>query len=592
MNKSIFYLIFFGVISLTIWSCEEFLDEESVDPDKIITEEDIAESDALVEEGNAELENVFSELYDSDEPDSVQGLLDMVDFTDAYDSFDEARTVNPENYDAHLGASLTGLLQVTQDQSFRDMVDSWDNYFANTTPFEVEQSESQILGRNGFGLPISQEGMQIPISSFVGVPLNMAKITQEDVPQLSDLQTVISSVLLPYVDQGITSLNLIEDLPDSIEFVFTVSTEMQPDVESGELELDLTEVYLMNMMMHALKGVLNTMLAYNFDFVTHDAAGIEAELNLNSDFATLKSDGAERLAVAFTAMNTAIDKFEAAVTYNYNETDDDFDDLIPRIDQDEYLDVIEGLQDARDVLNQPSWIIDEGCDDYGYGYDYDGYGYGDSTGYDGYDYYDGDCDEDSIQVDIQQFWVNPISDMKQMIPSYTIAAALDTSYDWDGENGDFDDEWTFVRPDEDACPGNDWYFQARISGNPENENDSASYHYYGCPPDGLEDTLRNLYNNLLDEYSSVDYLQVSVDYWYDDDYGVAFTLGEAYWWAEWEDEEVYSYPVITWDADTYDEWKNGWPDPTFNGFFPTWTADDLMEFLGFEDGDDWDKTWD
>ena len=580
MNKSIFYLIFFGIISLSIWSCEEFLDEESVDPDKIITEEDIAESDALVEEGNVELENVFSELYDSDEPDSVQGLLDMVDFTDAYDSFDEARTVNPENYDAHLGASLTGLLQVTQDQSFRDMVDSWDNYFANTTPFEVEQSESQILGRNGFGLPISQEGMQIPISSFVGVPLNMAKITQEDVPQLSDLQTVISSVLLPYIDQGITSLNLIEDLPDSIEFVFTVSTEMQPDVESGELELDLTEVYLMNMMMHALKGVLNTMLAYNFDFVTHDAAGIEAELNLNSDFATLKSDGAERLAVAFTAMNTAIDKFEAAVTYNYNETDDDFDDLIPRIDQDEYLDVIEGIQDARDVLNQPSWIIDEECDDYGYDYD-------------GYYYYI--CDEDSMQVDIQQFWVNPISDMKQMIPSYTIAAALDSSWDWDGENGHLYDEWTFVRPGEDDCQGwNDYYFEGRVYGEPIDENDSASYYYYGCPPDGLEDTLRNLYNNLLDEYSSVNNLQVSMYYNYNMvDYGETFTLGEANWWAEWEYiEGVYSYPVITWDADTYDEWKNGWPDPTFNGLFPTWTADDLMEFLDFEDGDDWDKTWD
>ena len=584
MNKSIFYLIFFGIISLSIWSCEEFLDEESVDPDKIITEEDIAESDALVDEGNVELENVFSELYDSDEPDSVQGLLDMVDFSDAYDSFDEARTVNPENYDAHLGASLTGLLQVTQDQSFRDMVDSWDNYFANTTPFEVEQSESQILGRNGFGLPISQEGMQIPISSFVGVPLNMAKITQEDVPQLSDLQTVISSVLLPYIDQGITSLNLIEDLPDSIEFVFTVSTEMQPDVESGELELDLTEVYLMNMMMHALKGVLNTMLAYNFDFVTHDAAGIESELNLNSDFATLKSDGAERLAVAFTAMNTAIDKFEAAVTYNYNETDDDFDDLIPRIDQDEYLDVIEGIQDARDILNQPSWIIDEGCDE---DYYYD-------------DYYYDNCNEDSIQVDIQQFWVNPISDMKQMIPSYTIAAALDSSWDWDYEYGHLYDEWTFVRPGEDDCGGWGDYFEAEITGSPNDPNDTGGhYWYYGCPPEGIEDTLQNLYNNLVDEHFSVinngatSYIRVWMYSNYNVDYGETFTLYEADWSRQWEDiEGVYSYPVITWDADTYDEWKNGWPDPTFNGLFPTWTVDDLMEFLDFEDGDDWDKTWD
>ena len=62
---------------------------------------------------------------------------------------------------------------------------------------------------------------------------------------------------------------------------------------------------------------------------------------------------------------------------------------------------------------------------------------------------------------------------------------------------------------------------------------------------------------------------------------------------EWREMEgMFNYPVITWDADTFDEWENGWPDPTFNGLLPNWTVDDLLEFLGMDDEDDWEKVWD
>jgi hypothetical protein len=54
---------------------------------------------------------------------------------------------------------------------------------------------------------------------------------------------------------------------------------------------------------------------------------------------------------------------------------------------------------------------------------------------------------------------------------------------------------------------------------------------------------------------------------------------------------AWTYPVITWQADTFDEWKNSWPDPTFNSIFPNWTVDDLMEFFDMDE-EDWEKVWD
>ena len=59
-----------------------------------------------------------------------------------------------------------------------------------------------------------------------------------------------------------------------------------------------------------------------------------------------------------------------------------------------------------------------------------------------------------------------------------------------------------------------------------------------------------------------------------------------------EFEDGFSVPVITWDADNFNDWKDDWPDPTFNGILPNWNVDDLLDFLGTDDETDWEKTID
>ena len=96
------------------------------------------------------------------------------------------------------------------------------------------------------------------------------------------------------------------------------------------------------------------------------------------------------------------------------------------------------------------------------------------------------------------------------------------------------------------------------------------------------------FGNRLEEYSEIEWLYISANYC-DEPGEISVEIRVEYEWGEMED--MFYYPVITWDADTFDEWKSGWPDPTFNGIFPDWTSDEMMELLGMEE-EDWQKTWD
>ena len=540
---------------------------DSLNCDSIITTPgDIDDAIALVEAANAKLEDVFSELYDSDEPDSIEAALNLFNFSEAYTMYAEAQYLDPDNNDAHFGVALTGLMQITQDESFRDMIDKWDNYFANTTPFEVETTGGNVLGRRGFGLPLNSSGMSVPISPFVGMPLSMAKLTMDDVPQFNELQDIIRGVFLPYVDQGITALAKVEQ---SSDYVFLISSDMQPDVEASSLELDLTEVYAVDMMLHAIKAICNTVIAYNFDFVTHDGAGMVATLNLGSNFAALNSSGAADLSTAYSAMNSAIDKLESALQHLQAETDEQFNDIIEQLENSsDYDDIQEGIDDAREVLTQPIWVSY--------------YTYEEGEGEDGY-WYENEI-EDSMQVDIQQFFSNPIEDMKGMVPPYTITAGIDTNYDhhW----VDYEETFSVTLEPDSGDIYNDWgyYFSLGF----DYYDDSLRIHENEAPPQELVDRMQAIFEEVMEEYSEIEWLYINA--WYQGPAGdITVNIRVEYEYGEMEG--MFNYPVITWDADTFDEWKSDWPDPTFNGIFPDWTSDEMMEFLGM-DSEDWQKTWD
>lgn len=541
---------------LSFWACED----EPIDGENLLTAEDSLNAIIKVNSANDALESVLATLFQMEEPDSVEDMTNTLDFSTPYDLYNEALTLNPDNLDANFGVALTGLMQVTQDQSFQDMLEKWEDYFSNNTPFKVETDGARLLGKGGFGLPVTLDGMQIPISPFIAAPLSMSRMTIDYVPQFSELQDIIRNVFLPYVDLGIAGLSKVEADPT---FSFMITSAMQPDDEADPLELDLTEVYAIDMMLHSIKAICNTIIAYNFDFVSHDAAGIETELNRGSDFATLNNTGVQDLSIAYSAINIAIDKLEDGLAFLEAETDNQDDDIISQPNQDESEEIHAGLDKARDMLTTPTWMV----------FDCRG-NYNSETGW------VEECD--STRIDIQQFFSNPIEDFKEMVPPYTVVS--DTLHEWHWTSRiDYDGNYPYESvPFDITVDSTGWYqFEYRHEVDPNGNEEIYEWTEGVDVPSAVIDSVEQKFAELTSQYGINTYnIEVYV-YW-----GRYLLSGTSSNEAmiRWEVSEVeigssWVYPIISWDANTFEEWKSGWPDPTFHGIFPDWTVDDLLAFL-------------
>jgi len=571
MKNTILVLIAFSLF-LIFNACEGFLDE----PDNGVSEEDSLAAIQKVEGANQKFEEIMNNLLNMGEPDSVQQALDALDFSDAFDLYSEAQLLNPNNDDANFGVALTGLLMITQDDNLQNMLNNWGNYFTTNTPFEVTNGTAKILGKRGFGLPISLEGMRVPMSAFVGGPLSLAKMSLDDVPQFSEFQQIVSTLFLPIINASIEGLEKVEE---NQTYVFTITGGMQGDAQATSVELDLTEVYAIDMMLHALKAICYSVISYNFDFVSFDADGIVTELSRNSDFATLKNKGGQYLSTAISSMKTAIDKFEDGIDFLVAETDNQDDDLIPIPDGDDLADIREGIDDSRKALNGPKWMVYERWDDY-----YDDY------------------IEDSVKVDIRKFFENSIDDFKEMVPPYTVSTGIDTTTDWNWE-----DEPIYYSIDSVEVSGlnnTNIYISFSYEVYEQETSIYASINIGGTPydliggeldssmvPSPLWDTYQH-YQGLVNQYSTEEYNNIYISFWWSGNVttGRPLTI-DSQFYIETGIAVYYVYPIITWGANTYQDWVVAWPDPTFNGIFPDMSCEGLVEFLDISE-EDWEQVAD
>jgi len=561
----IFSFLFIGTfLMLTLWSCSENSNQDS----EQVSEQDIEDAGILMEDAYVDMENIISDLNDSS-PTDLKAEMTLV-----YSKIEEALELDPDNYDANFSIALMGLMLVIANESFDEMLNQWEEYFDDNTPFEYNPPNSSIIGRGDFGLPVNSKGMQIPISPFLYTPLRIMTLPADYIPQFSELQNIVRNDIMPYVDKGISGLAKVEE---NQSFIFLVSSKMQPDVDSDPLELDLTEVYTIDMMLNVIKALGNTLIGHNFDFITHDADGILTELNLGSQFGALNNEGATDLASAHSAMQTAIIKLDSAISFLENETDDQNDDMIAQMENEEdYVELRDNLAEVKSAITQPRWLYyskNEG-DEY---------------------YYNYNESEDSILVDIQQFFLNPFQDLKQLIPPYSVTVDNIINWDWleqvDSYHNFEYDTLTFYCTE----MGNNsiYYFEYYVEIDPLGNIDTSMYSSNVNIPeeviiavDRKADSLAMVYENHIIEA----YL-----YWncfYSNE--CSGSQKEIIRWNVFnaEYDSGFEVPVITWNADNFNEWKNGWPDPTFNGILPQWTTDELLDFLGINDEDDWKKVID
>ena len=546
-------------------SCEDIADDTIVSP-----EDSLAAID-LVGTANQSLESVMDNMLNAD-PDSVQQMLDLMDFSAPHDLYVSAHELDQYNSDANFGMAFTGFLMISQDPALEAMLLNWESYFNANEPFAVDAS----MSKTGYRMPLSIDGVRLPIAPMIELPFFMAKMTVDDVPQFSEFQSIAASLLLPVVQQSIAALELVDDDPN---YVFSVSAAMQGLTEGDPMELDLTEIYLIEGGLYGLQGLLNTVIAYNFDFVSFDEAGIMTELSQGSDFATLHSDGAAKLGLAYQSALTAFDRIDDALDFLEAETDDQSNDLIIIEDPIDYDDIRSSLAEAQSALLGPTMIH---------------YSYWNDIYEDGV-WIDDEFIEDSLEVDISQFFLNPISDFKAMLPAYTMDTELDYNYDYYylSEPVYAEDSNVTIEGLDGAYITINLLYAAYDEGSTLTAIVNMGFLYYDLAtanPADLPPAVWALYGDfmdLVDIYSGSLYQFPYISFNWSGNVTTGQSLiiaGNAF--VEYElQTEAYVVPSPSWNATTYAEWLTDWPDPTMNNILPNMDAEGLARFLDFDEQD-------
>jgi hypothetical protein len=597
-----FVTLFLSIAMVVVFfNCEELI---TGDDKKDTEEKDLSEysSEELADTAAAALGETMTDLMGSltgSSSDTTSGSsdpssMDMSGVEDANNLFRGAVDKDPSNAAANFGAALTELMLLLDAEStFMTKVTRWEA-FLDTTDIFGEPYDDPGLGKissSGYSLvaksPLTLEPTpHFAGSSYLKAVTGLPKYAQT-YPQFSDWQNLVESEIMPKVSYAIERLDVVEDDPD---FVFKVTPDMQGNPAADTLQLDLTEVYLMDAVLHGVEAVCNIAIAYNLDMATYDTSSMKQMLAPSGDFMKIRSGKESAMPTALDDIVLAIDKTDAALAFLEAETDDQIDDIITldmatqaeidmvKLSIDSLKQAFTGpvdvdfstffAQSSETVVSEP--ISDGGSD-----------GIGKFS-----------TMSEIVTIDLTALFdgTSPF-EPKSLVPAYTVEVGLDTSWEYQPEtevqltdNAAATATLTFSEPGE-------YYFQFWKSYDPYWTEESGSDWNVDVPE--FEEAVNWKMDSLKTEYGdSLAYANVSV-YWsyyigendpatgepyqfpiektFSGDVHVNFALQ----YPDWVDH----YPIIVWDADTYTDWIAALGgDFTFNGLFPNF---DQAAFEGF-----------
>jgi hypothetical protein len=381
-------------------------------PDQKTAEEEIKLANAALEDKLDAL--ISTELEGVKRPEDI-------DFTVPNSLYKQALQLDPNNLDANFGAGLTEVLMVTLDASVNVVFDEWDAYLDTASLFEPKSAiysdkkfaTKKIVNR---GFPTGEKDFMVPSDFLVGSIFSVFYTGLTNPPQIHEIQDLIDNKLLPKVDYALVHL---KKVAASTNYSFIITPKMQGDLEEDSLELDLTEILLVITGLDLLKSFCNIATSYNFNFPSYDSAGLAQVIPQNSDFLSLRLNGASKLASAKSAFLEACDYLENAINFLRSETDNQNDDII-KIDADGVADedldsILAYLPRIRNTFNTSENVTAD---------------------------FDGDGIDETVAFAAGAFFDNPINNLKRdLLPGYTTRVEKDSSgwwwYDWDN------DEWIF-----------------------------------------------------------------------------------------------------------------------------------------------------
>jgi hypothetical protein len=480
--------------------------------------------------------------------DVVQEPSD-INFSEPYNLYKEAYDYDQTNPDANFGLALTGIFMITQDQDIDDAFDEWTTYLQSNIPFDAP-----LAKRRQPTFPTSLNDFKIPINNLAKAITGTCKMAFLDAPKLGSIQGLMESKLLPKINFACRALDRVDNNPG---YVFTLTPKMQGDLMADPLQIDLTEIYALEVGVNLFAFLVNMGLSYNVDMNSYDSLGIIESLTPGSSFLTVRQSGLF-LTNAKNALLTAANKIIAGISFLRDETDDQSDDIIKVDPQDE--------ADLDEIINSTNDFLDRMVNGFAVTDDWDD---------------DPATPEEELTFDFSEFFDDPIEDFKQLVPAYNVSVGRDTlgyEYEWNYES-------TLMTATVNL-PQAGYYFYNRYY-------QWTAYGYvYAYTDSNISipefkqaidekiaqlSVIPNLYDFSVSIYWSgsfpAGYQQIQADLWYD--YSIE------------SPSRAMFVPIITWNANSFQEWI--FPDPTFSGILPGMTDSEFKHIFGIT-ADDWSKS--
>jgi hypothetical protein len=244
---------------------------------------------------------------------AAESNLENGDLDGAYENYVAALSADPTNTEANFGAAILGILKVAVDENTRNLASK----FNVTLPTNLNTL---------FNTTTTTQATSI---------INLSVLTRTATSPVitpSEVQTYIKNTLIPALDTALARLVVVEANPD---FKFIITTKMSK--ASQDREIDLGEIYALDMLGSFIKAGLHEAIAYNWDYSTSNPLD-------EATFGTLKSDGSANMAAARDAYIRMFAKWADGINFIAAETDDQSDDCIPKFsnpeEKDKFLEYI------------------------------------------------------------------------------------------------------------------------------------------------------------------------------------------------------------------------------------------------------------
>ncbi len=532
-------LIICGTI-LFFTNCEDINNDNEVSP------EDSAAATVLVTDANAALLPLLGELL-AVGPDSAQSILNGIDFNEPNGFYAEASELDWRNKDAHFGLGLTSLLILSQNTITDDIFGPTVEVYA---PFGEMGLPSNPVGY-GFGLPLSVSRTRGMIATFFETPLAFARLEFTRLDDFNDFQARVTDNYIPMVEAGLAALDSIDNDP---AFLFTLGTD---------IHIDMTDITAMESSLFGIQGLLKSLAAYNYQLDTTDPSGIISGLSQGSAFAALNSDGATLLSEAHASALASLERAEDVLALVNGEATQ-LSHLFVEFSQSESSQIQTSLDALENTLSAVTSVE---------------YAFSNERG--------AFTLEGSASIDISQYYLNPVVDLKSLLPLYTMSTT--TAYNYSQET--LSEHITFEESEVTLAGLSNTPISVNIQYSESNSDTTATvslgfltFNLLTANQNDLPTAIWDLWAEFLTtigDYSDElhQFPEISFQWSGVISTGTALTIDGDIAIDYLERTSSYTAPEILWTASSYNDWLTGWSNPSVNGLFPDFMAEDLAHLF-------------